>query len=82
MESQTVYFTGMMVFTLISQMYHRRSLLGPVFIRVLVHEYEYEYKYYFFGTYEYEKVPVPEIWDPGTASTSTPALPMWHGLVI
>ena len=32
--SQTVYFTGMMVFTLTSQMYHRISVLVPVLVRV------------------------------------------------
>ena len=30
----TVYFTGMMVFTLTSQMYHRISVLVPVLVRV------------------------------------------------
>ena len=34
MVSQTVYFTGMMVFTLISQMYHRILVLVPVLVRV------------------------------------------------
>ena len=35
MGSRTVYFTGMMVFTLISQMYHRISILGSILVRVL-----------------------------------------------
>ena len=39
-----------MFFTLTSQMYHRISVLVPVLVRVLVHEYEY----YDFGTHEYE----------------------------
>ena len=52
MVSHTVYFKGMMVFTLTSQMYHRISVLVPVLVRVLVHEYKYEY--YDFGTHEYE----------------------------
>ena len=34
MVSHTVYFTGMMVFTLTSQMYHRISVLVPVLVRV------------------------------------------------
>ena len=34
MESQTVYFTGMMIFILISQMYHRISVLRPVLVHV------------------------------------------------
>ena len=33
MVSQTVHFTGMIVFTLTSQMYHRISLLVPVLVR-------------------------------------------------
>ena len=32
--SHTVYFTGMMVFTLTSQIYHRISVLVPVLVRV------------------------------------------------
>ena len=34
MVSHTVYFKGMMVFTLTSQMYHRISVLVPVLVRV------------------------------------------------
>ena len=34
MVSHTVYFTGMMVFTLTSQKYHRISVLVPVLVRV------------------------------------------------
>ena len=34
MVGHTVYFTGMMVFTLTSQMYHRISVLVPVLVRV------------------------------------------------
>ena len=34
MVSRTVYFKGMMVFTLTSQMYHRISVLVPVLVRV------------------------------------------------
>ena len=34
MVSQTVYFTGMMFFTLTSQMYYRISVLVPVLVRV------------------------------------------------
>ena len=34
MVSHTVYFTGMMVFTLTLQMYHRISVLVPVLVRV------------------------------------------------
>ena len=34
MVSHTVYFKGMMVFTLTSQMYHRISVLAPVLVRV------------------------------------------------
>ena len=55
MVSQTVYFThvtGMMVFTLASQMYHIISVL----VRVPVHEYKYKYEYYYFGTHEYEYI--------------------------
>ena len=54
MESQTVYFTGIMVFILISQMYHRISVLRPVFICAIVPEYEYKNKYYYFGTHKYK----------------------------
>ena len=35
MVSHTVYFKGMMFFTLTSQMYHRTSVLVPVLVRVL-----------------------------------------------
>ena len=34
MVSHTVYFKGMMFFTLTSQMYHRISVLVPVLVRV------------------------------------------------
>ena len=34
MVSQTVYFTGMMVFALTSQMYYRILVLVPVLVRV------------------------------------------------
>ena len=34
MVSHAVYFKGMMVFTLTSQMYHRISVLVPVLVRV------------------------------------------------
>ena len=54
MERQAVYFTDMMVFILISQKYHRISVLRPVLVRVPVPEYEYKYEYYYFGTHEYE----------------------------
>ena len=56
MVSYTVYFTGMMVFTLTSQMYHRISVLVPVLVRVLVHEYECKYEYYDFRTHEYKYI--------------------------
>ena len=50
MVSQTVYFIGMMVLTITSQMYHRISGLMPVLARVPVHEYEYKYEYQKFST--------------------------------
>ena len=48
----TVYFKGMMVFTLTSQMYHRLTRATSTW--VLVHEYEYKYEYYDYVTHEYE----------------------------
>ena len=73
MVSHTVYFKGMMFFTLTSQMYHRISVLVPVLVRVPVHEYEY--KYYDFGThkYEYQKFST-RVLRVRVLSTSTPAL--------
>ena len=72
MVSQTVYFTGMMFFTLTSQMYHRISVLVPVLVRVP----EYLFTSTSTGTIALEltgtsKVRVPEIQCSNTASTST-----------
>ena len=78
MVSQTVYFTGMMVFTLTSQII---SVLVPVLVRVP------EYLFTSTSTITLEltsmsTVRVPEIQYSSTASTSTPALGRiavaWH----
>ena len=81
MVSQTVYFTGMIVFTLTSQMYHSISVLMPVLVRVPLYlstststtstitlelTNREKYEYQKFST-RVLRVRVP--------STSTPALP-------
>ena len=75
MVSHTVDFKGMMVFTLTSQMYHRISVLAPVFVRVP----EYLSTSTSTSTMTLEltstsTVRVQEIQYSSTASTSTPAL--------
>ena len=70
MVSHTVYFKGMMVFTLTSQMYHRISVLVPVLVQVP------EYLSTSTSTMTLEltstsTVRVPEIQYASTASTST-----------
>ena len=75
MVNHTVYFKGMMVFTLASQMYHRKSVLVPVLVRVP----EYLCTSTSTSTMTLEltstsTVRVPEIQYSSTASTSTPAL--------
>ena len=77
MLSHTVYFAGMMVFTLTSQMYHRISVLVPVLVRVP--EYLSTSTSTSTSTMTFEltstsTVRVPEIQYSSTASTSTPAL--------
>ena len=74
MVSQTVYFTGMMVFTLTSQMYHRISVLVPVLVQVP--EYLSTSTSTSTNTINLKltstsKVRVPEIQYSSTASTST-----------
>ena len=74
MVSQPVYFTGMMVFTPTSQMYHRIPVLVPVLVRVP--EYMSTNTSTSTSTITLEltstsKVRVPEIRYPSTASTST-----------
>ena len=74
MVSQTVYFTGMMVFTLTSQMYHRKSVLVPVLLQVP--EYLFTSTSSSTSTITLEltstsKVRVPEIEYSSTASTSS-----------
>ena len=84
MVSQTVYFTGMMVFTLTSQMYHRISVLVPVLVRVP--EYLSTSTSKSTNTINLKltstsKVRVPEIQYSSTASTSTEyeyPSPVWH----
>ena len=72
MVSHTVYFKGMMFFTLTSQMYHRISVLVPVLVRVP----EYLSTSTSTSTMTLEltstsTVRVPEIQYSSTASTST-----------
>ena len=72
MLSHTVYFAGMMVFTLTSQMYHRISVLVPVLVRVP--EYLSTSTSTSTSTITFEltsTVRVPEIQYSSTASTST-----------
>ena len=92
MVSHTVYFTGMMVFTLTSQMYHRISVLVPVLVRVP--EYlststrtsmnTMTFELTSTSTDEYQKFST-RVLRVRVPSTSTPALPknyandlLWH----
>ena len=72
MLSHTVYFAGMMVFTLTSQMYHRISVLVPVLVRVP----EYLSTSTSTSTMTFELTSTSTVWVPEIqySSTSTPAL--------
>ena len=77
MGSHTVYFTGMMVFTFTSQMYHRISVPMPVLVRIP--EYLSTSTSTSMSTMTLEltstsTVRVQEIQYSSTTSTSTPAL--------
>ena len=74
MLSHTLYFAGMMVFTLTSQMYHRISVLVPVFVRgpeYLSTSTSTSTSTMTFELTSTSTVRVPEIQYSSTASTST-----------
>ena len=88
MVSQTVYFTGMMVFTITSQMYRWKSVLVPVLVRVP--EYlpktstststsTFIWNSRVRAKYEYQKFST-RVLRVGVLSTSIPALIDRHGL--